>query len=178
MQMPIFSPHIHVFQSILLLYSHIQNCQYVFKNFFTRLLLSLVHSACRTQNISVMLFDRFHRSCHTPCFPMLVVIRCLPAVLMVNHDRYIHATRIFANNPTVSCVIGKEFNVPLRFPYDGEVILPDQFFLFIREHNFSFLEFQWQIKRFNDCQAIVKKRCKIRKRNCSRTRKQAQKTKK
>ena len=148
------------------------------KIFFTRLLLSLVHSACRTQNISVMLFDRFHRSCHTPCFPMLVVIRCLPAVLMVNHDRYIHATRIFANNPTVSCVIGKEFNVPLRFPYDGEVILPDQFFLFIREHNFSFLEFQWQIKRFNDCQAIVKKRCKIRKRNCSRTRKQAQKTKK
>ena len=75
-----------------------------------------------------MLFDRFHRSCHTPCFPMLVVILCLPAVLMVNHDRYIHTTRIFANNPTVPCVIGKEFNVPLRFPYDGEAILPDQFF--------------------------------------------------
>jgi len=60
---------------------------------------------------------------------------------MVNHDKYTNASRIFANNPTVPRIIGKEFNVPFRFPYDWEVILPDLFFLFIREHNFSFLEF-------------------------------------
>ena len=59
---------------------------------------------------------------------MLVVIRCLPAVLMVDHDRLIRAIWVFADNPAVLRAVGEEFNIPLRFPYDGEAILPDQFF--------------------------------------------------
>lgn len=97
-----------------------------------------VFSACRIQNIPVMLLDRFHRLYHVSCFPMPMIIFCLPAVLMVDHNRLICAILIFADNPAVPCVLGKELNIPLRFPYDGEVPLPDYPFLFLCEHRFSF----------------------------------------
>lgn len=69
---------------------------------------------------------------------MPVVILRLPAVLMVDYDRLIRTIRIFADNPAVLCAVGEEFNIPLRFPYDGEAPFPDQPFLFLREHKFSF----------------------------------------
>jgi len=69
---------------------------------------------------------------------MPVVILCFPAVLMVDHDRLIRAIRIFADNPALLCAVGEEFNILLRFPYDGETPIPDQPFLFLCEHKFSF----------------------------------------
>ncbi len=58
---------------------------------------------------------------------------------MVDYDGLIHATQIFADDLAVLRVIGEEFNIPFRFPYDGEVPFPDQLFFFLREHRFSFL---------------------------------------
>ncbi len=69
---------------------------------------------------------------------MPMVIFCLPAVLIVDYDGLISAIRIFANNPVVLRAVGKEFHIPLRFPYDGEVPFPDQPFLFLCEHKLPF----------------------------------------
>ncbi len=108
-----------------------------------------------------MLFNRFHRLYHVPCFPMLVIILRLPIVLMVNHDEPIRVIQIFADDPTMLCVIGEKFNIPLRYPYDGKISFPDHPFLFLCEHKLSFECFNDMLKDFNDYKTIVKKRCKI-----------------
>ena len=52
---------------------------------------------------------------------MPVVILCLLAVLMVDYDGSIRAIRLFADNPAVLRAVGEEFNILLRFPYDGKM---------------------------------------------------------
>ena len=85
-----------------------------------------------------MLLNRLHRLYHAPCFPMPVIILCRPAVLMVDYDRLTCAIWIFAYNPAVLRAVGEEFNIPICFPYDGEVPFPNQLFFSLREHKFSF----------------------------------------
>jgi hypothetical protein len=55
---------------------------------------------------------------------MPVAIPCLPAMLMVNHDRLIRTIRIFADNPAVLRTVGEEFNIPHHFSYDCEAPSP------------------------------------------------------
>lgn len=92
---------------------------------------------------------------------MLVVILCLLAVFMVNHDGYIHFNRIFANNPAVLCVDGKEFNVPLRFPYNSEIFLPNQFFSLFVNINSPFWNFNDRLKDLTIAEQSLKRGAKL-----------------
>lgn len=55
---------------------------------------------------------------------------------MVDQDSLIRAIQIFADNPAVLRVVGEEFNIRLRFTYDGKVPFPNHPFLFLCEHKF------------------------------------------
>jgi hypothetical protein len=44
---------------------------------------------------------------------------------MVNHNEPIRAILIFADNPAVLRAVGEEFNIQLRFSYDGKAPFPD-----------------------------------------------------
>lgn len=95
---------------------------------------------------------------------MLVVILCLLAVFMVNHNGLIRATRIFANNPAVLCVVGKEFNVPLRFPYNSIIVKyssPISFFSLFVNINSPFWNFNDRLKDLTIAKLSLKRGAKL-----------------
>lgn len=73
-------------------------------------------SVCRTQNISFMLLNRFHRLYHIQYFPMFVIIRYLLVVLIVNQNRLIRAIRIITYNPTNSFIINAHLLHAIKNP--------------------------------------------------------------